>query len=206
MKPLISNPQIEIKFDSATNCWICEKRLISDRVRDHDHFTGEYKGAAHNECNLNYSIPKKILIFFHNLENYDSHLIINALKYNTFQGELLIIRTTIEKYIGWFVDDLAFLDSFAFLPGSLDALIASLTTKEAEISRQEWVNDGLTDLSGKAALPNEYLSSLEKFNDPTFSDIDSKARKTYGAKKVSYNILVNFFENCNITRNYLDNL
>ena len=42
-------------------------------------YTGEYRGAAHSICNLNYSVHKKI-ITFHNGSNYDYHFIIKELK------------------------------------------------------------------------------------------------------------------------------
>ena len=35
------------------------------KVRDHGHYTGEYRGAAHSISNLKYSIPKKISKVFH---------------------------------------------------------------------------------------------------------------------------------------------
>ena len=41
-----------------TNCWICKEEFVEDEsnkdkinVRDHCHFSGEYRGAAHNGCN-----------------------------------------------------------------------------------------------------------------------------------------------------------
>ena len=40
-------------FQQSTICWLCENPLGEDTVRDHDHLTGKYRGAAHNRCNLN---------------------------------------------------------------------------------------------------------------------------------------------------------
>ena len=47
----------EVDFNEAKSCFICEKELGEDRVRDHCHLTGIYRGAAHNSCNLNFKIP-----------------------------------------------------------------------------------------------------------------------------------------------------
>ena len=38
-------PAQQMEFNTSTNCYLCKKELIVP-VRDHDHFTGEYKGAA----------------------------------------------------------------------------------------------------------------------------------------------------------------
>ena len=66
-------------FNKATKCWICKEDLNNDKVRDHCHFTGRYRGAAHNSCNLKYKKPKFIPVVFHNLSGYDSHLFIKNL-------------------------------------------------------------------------------------------------------------------------------
>ena len=49
------------------------------KARDHCHYTGEYKGAAHNICNLKYCVPTKSLIAFHNGSNYDYHFTMKKL-------------------------------------------------------------------------------------------------------------------------------
>ena len=49
------------------------------KVRDHCHCTGKYRGAAHSICNLNFNIPNKIPVVFHNGSNYDYHFIIKEL-------------------------------------------------------------------------------------------------------------------------------
>jgi hypothetical protein len=74
-KRMIFTADDKKKFEDATVCHICEKELGDDRVRDHCHLTGKFRGAAHNECNLNYKIPKFFPVVFHNLSGYDSHLL-----------------------------------------------------------------------------------------------------------------------------------
>ena len=40
------------------------------RVKDHCHYTGKFKGAAHSKCNVNYKVPKDIPIIIHNAIEY----------------------------------------------------------------------------------------------------------------------------------------
>ena len=66
------------EFNSATECYICKKQLNNDKVRDHCHFTGKYRGPAHDKCNLKEKL-NFVPIFFHNLSGFDSHLFIKEL-------------------------------------------------------------------------------------------------------------------------------
>ena len=74
-KEMIYTKKDKKDFEAATVCHICGYNLrrkcgdnfIEDRVRDHCHLTGKFRGAAHNECNLGYKIPNFIPVFFHNL-------------------------------------------------------------------------------------------------------------------------------------------
>ena len=66
-------------FDEAKICHICSKELQNDKVRDHCHFTGKYRGAAHRNCNLQCKKPLVLPVIFHNLEGYDAHLLLNNL-------------------------------------------------------------------------------------------------------------------------------
>ena len=59
-----------------TNTWKIKKDL---KVRDHCHFIGEYRGAAHSTCNLKYSVLKKNPLVFHNRSNHDFYFIIKKL-------------------------------------------------------------------------------------------------------------------------------
>ena len=62
-------------------CHICKKEFSANnkkcyKDRDHCHYTGKYRGAAHNICNLRYRTPKEIPVVFHNGSKYDFHFII----------------------------------------------------------------------------------------------------------------------------------
>ena len=58
-------------YENQKLCHVCRKLITKDdkNVKDHCHFTGKYRGAAHNECNMNYKITKHIPIVFHNLSS-----------------------------------------------------------------------------------------------------------------------------------------
>ena len=68
------------------------------KVRDHCHYTGEYRGAAHSICNLKYSVPKKIPIAFHNRSNYDYCFIIKVLA-EKFKKQFTCLEENTENYI-----------------------------------------------------------------------------------------------------------
>ena len=78
-KEMIFTEEDRKQFNKASDCWICGEYLGNDRVRDHCHYTGRYRGPAHNSCNLKYRKPKSISVFFRNLSGYDSHLFIKKL-------------------------------------------------------------------------------------------------------------------------------
>ena len=169
-------------FNKASDCWICGEKLENDRVRDHCHFTGRYRGPAHNKCNLKYRKPKNISVFFHNLSGYDSHLFIKKIGCSINKNEnIKCIATNEEKYIsftktivtGQYTNkkgkvkdktfDIVFKDSLKFMSSSLEALVNNLpafknlikyfTPKQAELLKQ------------KGFYPYEYMDSEEKFND-----------------------------------------
>jgi len=64
-------------FNEATTCHICDKELEEDRVRDHWHISGKFRGAAHNSC---YKVPKFFPVYFYNLSGNDGHLLIKKLR------------------------------------------------------------------------------------------------------------------------------
>ena len=64
-KPMDLNEKQEKSFQEATPC-ICNRRLYTDKVRDHCQLSGVYKGGPHSDCNLIYKQPKSIPVIFHN--------------------------------------------------------------------------------------------------------------------------------------------
>ena len=70
------------------------------KVRDHDYYTGKYRGAAHLICNLRYSTQIDIPVFFHNGTNYDFNLIINELA-KEFRSEMRCIPLNTNKYMSF---------------------------------------------------------------------------------------------------------
>ena len=68
-------------YENAKICYICKEiseifeKKKNSRVRDHCHYTGESRGAAHSKSNLKHNVLKKIPIAFHNGSNYGYHFI-----------------------------------------------------------------------------------------------------------------------------------
>ena len=84
-KNLIMSEKEEHLFQEGNSCWIFKKLINNDeeKVRDHYHVTGKFRGAAHRNCNINFQLTKKVPVIFHNLKGYDYHLIFNGLdKFN----------------------------------------------------------------------------------------------------------------------------
>ena len=76
------------KHEKSNDFHICNEKYIYEKEnekyhewkkRDHFHYTGKYRGAAHSTCNLKYQIPNEIPVVFHNGSEHDFHFIINEL-------------------------------------------------------------------------------------------------------------------------------
>ena len=108
-KKMIFGEKEKARFNEETECWICKGEFDdtpnengykkNKKVRDHCHFTGRYRGAAHSLCNLNYKKPNFIPVVFHNLSGYDSHLFIKNLGFT--EGDIDCIPNNEEKYISF---------------------------------------------------------------------------------------------------------
>ena len=89
-------------YKRMSSCHICFKpfREGNQKVRDHCHYSGIYRGAAHSLCNLQYKTPSYIPVVFHNLSGYDAHLFIKKLaNYSTDGTKMGVIAKNKEDYI-----------------------------------------------------------------------------------------------------------
>ena len=102
----------EYLFQHSNSCWICGKIINDDdeKVRDHCHITGKFRGAAHWDCDMNFRLSKKISVIFHNLRGCDSHLVFSVR--HKFDVKISVVPNGLEKYIAFFVGkNLVFIDS-----------------------------------------------------------------------------------------------
>ena len=127
-----------LAFRTAETCHVCYKALEGDSVRDLCHITGEYRGAAHNACNLKLRLNPSIPVVFHNLRGYDSHLLMQAI--SKVEGRVSCIPNNTEKYISFSLGQLRFIDSAQFLLASLDKLVAANPPGAFQITAQHEPN------------------------------------------------------------------
>ena len=148
MIPLTDN---ENKFyEEQKECHICQKEFCYDKnekkkfkiyqkVRDHCHYTGKFRGAAHSICNLDCKVSKEIPIKIHNGSTYDYHFLIKELA-EEFKGQFECFRENTEKYTPFSVPikkendndktityKIKFIDSCRFLQSKLSDLVDNLS-------------------------------------------------------------------------------
>ena len=163
-KNLIMSTEEEEKFQLANSCWICEKLFDvgDDKVRDHCHITGRYRGASHWSCNINLKMSKIIPVMFHNLRGYENHLIIKEV--SKFDVKLSVITNGLEKYMAFTINrNLVFIDSVQFMNSSLDSLVKNLSDHDFVCLSEEFSGKFLKLVKQKGVYPYKYMDSFEKF-------------------------------------------
>ena len=189
-KKMIFTRENRKEFEKAENCWICGLSLRKEGgVRDHCHFTGKYRGAAHRSCNLQFRKPKFTPVIFHNLANYDSHLFIKNLGKKRDCNEpsekhcdIKCIPNNEEKYISFSKEievgsymnregkhvrikhEIRFIDSFKFMASSLDNLVKNLSVDKLSQTKKAF-EDKIDLLSRKGVYPYDHMTSIERFKE-----------------------------------------
>ena len=152
---LLLTTEEKIHYNKQKMCYICKKefnnndttesssleRKKQQKVKDHCHYTGKYRGAAHNICNLRYKVPKEIPVVFHNGSTYDDHFIIKELV-KEFDGNFDCLGENTIKYITFSVPlkkkienkasieinyKIKFIDCWRFMSSSLSKLVDNLS-------------------------------------------------------------------------------
>ena len=182
-KKMIFGIKEKEQFNKETKCWICKGEFKEDdkKVRDHCHFTGRYRGAAHNKCNLDYKKPDFTPVVFHNLSGYDSHLFIKHLGFS--EGNIKCIPNNEEKYISFrksiqvgsytnkegktmpLHHTIRFIDSFKFMPASLDSLVNNLPKDAFNNVKRYYSGEKFNLLTRKGVYPYEYMDTPEKLKE-----------------------------------------
>ena len=179
---ILERPQDYEKYNKEKTCEWCGCGFTwKYKVRDHDHITGKYRGPAHCDCNLKLRIvPEKIQIpvFFHNLRNYDAHLIMQHI--GETEERIKCIPNNMERYVSFSLGQLVFKDSAQFLITSLDKLVKTNSRscfKFTEIGRTK---EEFELLLRKGVYPYEYMDSWGRFEETQLPPIESFYSKLSG--------------------------
>ena len=171
-------------YENQKICYICKQEFCTNKnnkkefikkrkVRDHCHYKGKYRGAAHSICNLNYRIPKEIPVVFHNGSTYDYHFIIKQLA-REFKGNFDCLGENTEKYITFSVPvkkehnngktsiyKLKFINSCRFMPGSLSNLVDNLSRNNNKKPKKNSV-DNIRSMTYSLSLPINKKSQIDQ--------------------------------------------
>ena len=148
----------------AKICYICKKEFSTDnddkkkyKVKDHCHYTGTYRGAAHSICNLRYNTPREISAIGRNASTHDYNLIIKELA-KEFAGSLECLGENTEKYIPFSIPikkqldngktityKIKFKDCYRFMSSQLSTLVDNLADINCEKCDNKPEYNGFTD-------------------------------------------------------------
>ncbi|GBB89991.1 hypothetical protein RclHR1_16860003 [Rhizophagus clarus] len=180
------------KFAKADTCWICKgkftidteeiERLESkkvtkaiasekakaDKVWDHCHITGKFRGSAHRDCNLKLQIkPWKtpIPVFFHNFRGYDSHLVCESVGCSVNTHQIKVIAETFERYKSMKVGQLKYIDSQQFMNNSLANLTKNLGDDHPITSQhfKDFTPGQISLATHKGIYCYDYIDSQDRF-------------------------------------------
>ena len=195
-----------IDLYNTTSCYICGGALENEDtntkgVIDHCHWTGNYRGIAHNKCNINIRQQRRYFpVIFHNFRGYDCHVICRYVKLSSQKNfKLGTIPLTKEKYLSlsikWKVNEfkklntdtreyevvslyneIRFLDSFQFLSSSLETLMDQLGGNNSLFYHLGCILGKDTETFNlakkKGVYPYTYIDSLERLSETKLPSIN----------------------------------
>ena len=183
-QPLIWREGEYQQYLEATHCHICEAPIKDQdqKVADHCHLTSWFRGAAHNDCNINFNLQHlKIPVVLHNLKGYDSKFILRQIgQMKSGLGKnISVLAQNSEKFKFITVGSVRFIDSLAHLPSSLEGLVENLK-KNCQNVREVFSNmseefpdsNHLELLLRKGIFPYQFLSCPEALESPQLPSKD----------------------------------
>ncbi|XP_072403137.1 uncharacterized protein [Diabrotica undecimpunctata] len=180
--PIHMSEDDERMFQAANYCHICEQRFSPEdkKVRDHDHMIPEnnFRGAAHEGCNVNYQDTHTIPVIFYNLSGYDAHFVVSDIA-TRMKGSIDLLPITKEKYISFTKHvevriNFRFIDSFRFMASSLDKLSSYLPKYPNLCAQFSSLPEEQFDLlTKKGIMPYDYIDSFDRFIETCLPPIES---------------------------------
>ena len=186
-------------------CYICKKEFNNNdkknyKVRDHCHYTGKYRGAAHNICNLRYKVPKEM---FYKGSIHDYHFIIKELV-KEFEGNFECLGENTEKYITFSVTikkkienkdleityKIKFIDSYRFMASSLSELVDNLS-EGIHNNKCSDCGSNLDYIKTTAGPSSSERSSLERKNEKLILECYN-CKQRYNKKKINKELIKRF--------------
>jgi hypothetical protein len=210
IEPMKVRPEHQGLIDKSKYCCLCKKTFtLYDRtykriVTHHNHLTGEIIGAACNECNLKCKQVKFTSVIFHNLKNFDAHILCETLG-QFKQHKLTCIAQNSERYVSFSLGKLRFLDSYQFLPSSLGTLVDDLKQEGFNAfphTLSEFQSHDQVDLVlRKGIYPYDYMDSFDRFDEPQLPPIEAfhSLLKKEGISETDYAHAQNVFQQFNMT-------
>ena len=154
-------------------CYYCNKALGNDKVHDHSHVTGLYRGADHRNLQAGKGEGsrrgKRVPVVFHDLRGYDGHLIMQVVaevagdgRYNL--DHMTAVADPAEQYKSIEVGSYRFIDSNQIMPGSLAEHVENLP--DVHKVQLKLLVRGDEEVFGvlkqKGLFPYDWFDSLQK--------------------------------------------
>ena len=177
-RQMIITPQQQKEFNACDTCPKCKKEFSDKlrKVRDHCHISGLYRGPLCHICNTRLTLKRNTLpVIFHNLKNYDAHMIIKHGIGKFKHWKLNCIAQTSEKFMSLNAKvpmgvskqgrtiffTISFIDSFQFMSTSLATLAENQTSLPMTEKLKQDIPTLSTDvLRRKGVFPYTYFSSF----------------------------------------------
>jgi hypothetical protein len=128
-------------------------------------------------------------VIFHNVENIDAHILCESLDLFKDYPVRCIVQNS-ERYVSFSLGKLRFIDSFQFLPVSLESLVDNQDGLQAFPSLLSKCNskEEAELLLRKGVYPYDYMDSFDKFDEsslPSNEEFYSTIKKNIFRGKIT---------------------